>query len=53
MTVNYFNLDLVNMNAYIKFVVNLSVCSQDIKWECNSSINQGSQLGYKSAKNDA
>ena len=26
------NIDLVNMNAYMKFGEILSICSQDIKW---------------------
>ena len=32
-------LDLVNMNAYIKFV---TICSQDIEWKQNFGVNQGS-----------
>ena len=35
------NLDLVNMNAYIKFGENLSICSQDIEGKQNSGVNQG------------
>ena len=33
------NLDLVNMNAYIKFGEILSICSQDIEWKRNSEQN--------------
>ena len=35
------NLDLVNMNAYIKFGENLSIASQDIEAKWNSGLNQG------------
>ena len=35
------NLDLVNMNAYIKFGEILSICSQDIEWNRNFGVNQG------------
>ena len=35
------NLDLVNMNAYIKFVEILSICSQEIKRKRCSGVNQG------------
>ena len=45
-------LDLVNMNAYIKFGQNLSICSQDIERKQNSDIIQGPLLWYKSVKND-
>ena len=34
-------LDLVNMNAYIKFGEVLAICSQDIEWKQNFSVNQG------------
>ena len=34
-------LDLVNMNAYIKFGENISSSSQDIKRKRNLGINQG------------
>ena len=34
-------LDLVNMNAYIKFGEILSICSQDIEPKQNFGINQG------------
>ena len=54
MTCNKPNLDLVNMNAYIKFGENLSICSQDIERKLNSGIhvNQGPLLWYKYAKKD-
>ena len=32
-TCNNPKLDPVNMNAYIKFGENLSICSQDIEWK--------------------
>ena len=32
---NHPNLDLVNMNAYIKFVEILAICYQDIEWKEN------------------
>ena len=35
------NVDLVNMNAYIKFGEILSICSQDIEQKQNSGVNQG------------
>ena len=35
------NLDLANINAYMKFVEIVSICSQDIEWKRNSDINQG------------
>ena len=34
-------LDLVNMNAYIKFGENMSICSQDIEQKQNFGVNQG------------
>ena len=34
-------LDLVNMNAYIKFGEILLICSQDIEWKRNFGANQG------------
>ena len=34
------NVDLVNMNAYIKFGEILSVCSQNIEWKQNFGVNQ-------------
>ena len=41
MTANKPNLDLVNINAYIKFGEILSVCSQTIERKRNSDLNQG------------
>ena len=35
------NVDLVNMNAYIKFGEILSICSQDIERRQNFGVNQG------------
>ena len=35
------NIDLVNMNAYIKFGEILSINSQDIEWKRILGINQG------------
>ena len=35
------NIDLVNDNVYIKFVLNLFILSQDIEKKTNSDINQG------------
>ena len=40
------NLDLVNMNAYIKFGEILLICSQDIERKRNSDANQGPYLCY-------
>ena len=41
MTANNPNLDLVNIDAYTKFVDILSFCSQDIEPKQNSDPNQG------------
>ena len=41
MTCNYPKLDLVNMNAYIKFGENLSFFFYDIEWKQNFGVNQG------------
>ena len=41
MTGNNPNLDLVNMNAYIKFCEILSICFQDVEPKRNSEVNQG------------
>ena len=38
---NTTKLDLVNINAYIKFSENMSSCSQDILRKRNFGINQG------------
>ena len=35
------NIELVNMNAYIKFGEILSICSQDIDWKQNFDVIQG------------
>ena len=51
-TGNNSNLDLVNMNAYIKFGEFLSICSQDIERKQNFGVNQGPYLRYKSTKNE-
>ena len=53
MTCNNPKLDLVNMNAYIKFGENMSSSSQDIERKRNFSVNQGPKLWYKFAKNFA
>ena len=34
-------LDIVNMNAYIKFGEILLIGSQDIEWKQNLDVNQG------------
>ena len=41
MTANNPKLDLVNMNAYIKFGEILSICFQGIEWKRDSGVNQG------------
>ena len=46
-------VDLVIMNAYIKFGENLSICSQDIELKRNFGVNQGPLHWYKCAKNDS
>ena len=38
-------LDLINMNAYIKFSENRSICSKDIERKQNSGVNQGHNSG--------
>ena len=35
------NIDIVNMNAYIKFGGILSICSQDFERKLNFDVNQG------------
>ena len=52
MTCNNPNLDLVNMDAYIKFGENLYICSQDIEQKQYFGTNQGLELQYKCAKMD-
>ena len=44
------NVDLVNMNAYIKFGEILSICSQDIERKRNFYVDQGPKLWYRCAK---
>ena len=34
-------LDHINMNAYVNFGENLSICSKDIERKRNSGVNQG------------
>ena len=41
MMCNNSNLDLVNMNAYLKFGEILSIRSQNIEPKRNSGVNQG------------
>ena len=38
---NPIDLDLVNINAFIKFGQILSICSKDIERKRNSDMNQG------------
>ena len=45
-------VDLVNMDACVKFGEIQSICSQDIGQKRNFGVNQGPKLWYKSAKND-
>ena len=45
-------LDLVNINAYIKFGEILSICAQDIKLKQNFGVNQWPKRWYKCEKND-
>ena len=49
MTCNNPKLDLVNMNAYIKFGANMSSRSQDIERKRNFGVNQGPYLSYNFA----
>ena len=44
MTGNNHNLDLVNINDYIKFGQILPICTQDIERKRNSEVNQGPYL---------
>ena len=39
---NPIDIDLVNINVFIKFGQILSICSKDIEGKRNSGINQGS-----------
>ena len=34
-------IDVVNINAYLKFGEILSICSQDIEWKQTFGLNQG------------
>ena len=52
MTCNNPKVDLVSINAYIKFGEILIICSQDIERKRNFGANQGPKLWYKCAKND-
>ena len=45
MTCNYPKLDLVMMNAYIKFGENMSSSSQDIERKRNFGVNLGADSG--------
>ena len=51
MTCNNSKLDLANINAYIKFVEILSICSPDIEQKLYFDVNQGPQLWRKCVKN--
>ena len=51
MTGNNPNLDLVNMNAYIKFCEILSICFQDVELKKILKSIKGHNC-YKFAKND-
>ena len=46
------NIDLVNDNVFTKFVLILSIRSQDIKQKPNSDVNQGPLLCCKFSKNN-
>ena len=52
MTCKIPNLDLVNMNAFIKFGENLYICSQDIEQKQNFGINHRPYLWNKYEKKD-
>ena len=52
MTANNSNVDLVNINSYIKFGEILPIGSQDIERKQNLGINNGPILQYKYPKND-
>ena len=41
MTVNNLKLDIVNMNAYMKFGEIISICCQDIEGKQSFGVNQG------------
>ena len=42
-----YNIDIFNVNSYIKFCENLSIYSQDIERKRNFGANQGPKLWYK------
>ena len=44
------NVDLVNMNTYLKFGEILSICSQDIGRKRNSGVKKGHNSGTKVRK---
>ena len=50
MTANNLNVDLVNINSYIKFGEIRSICSQDIERKRNFGLNQRPLLWYKCVK---
>ena len=50
MTCNNPKLDVVNLNAYIKFGENMSICSQNIEWKRSFGVNQGTLLFTNFAK---
>ena len=50
MTCNNPKLDLVNINAYIKFGENMSSTSQDIERKQNFGVNKGPKLWYNMEK---
>ena len=52
MTCNNPKLDLINMNAYIKFGEILPIGSQDIERKQNFGVNKGQSLWYKFPDND-
>ena len=52
MTCNNPKLDLVNMNACIKFGEIMLICSQDNECKRNFGLNQGLSLWYKFGKNE-
>ena len=53
MTGNNPNLELVNINDYLKFGEILSICFQDIEWKRYSDINQGYHSVTNVQKNTA
>ena len=51
MTCNNPRLDLVNMNAHIKFGEILSICSIDIERKRNFGVNQGTNVRKMTCNN--